>query len=85
MARRDYSEGGGCQNGDVMVVTEYMRGGSLNESLVKLRYLGGQLREGRFLRVARQVCNGFRCIHKRELTYGDIELHAILLTSPMCI
>lgn len=75
--------GGERIGGDLMIVTEFMRGGSLNESLVELRRRGIRLREESFLRIAWQVSNGLRYVHSRDLTHGDIKPHNILMTNPV--
>ncbi|CAN8068588.1 unnamed protein product [Agarophyton chilense] len=66
---------------DLYIVTEYMEGGSLHESLLRMRERGAMLDEMSFLTIASHIARGLLHVHNQQLTHGDIKPQNVLLTA----
>lgn len=66
---------------DLYIVTEYLEGGSLHDSLSKMRARKAILDDRSFLQVATHIARGLNHVHASQYTHGDMKPQNILLTS----
>lgn len=66
---------------DLYIVTEFLEGGSLHESLTRMRYRKAVLEDGSFLRIALHIAYGLNHVHASQYTHGDMKPQNVLLTS----
>lgn len=65
---------------DLYIVTEYLEGGSLYDSLTRMRARRAVLDERSFLQVASQMAYGLNHVHSQRYTHGDMKPQNILLS-----
>lgn len=70
---------------DLYIVTEYLEGGSLHDSLCKMRARDAVLDDRSFLQIARQMAYGLNHVHSQRYTHGDMKPQNILLTASISI
>lgn len=66
---------------DLYIVTEYLEGGSLHDSLVSMRTRSAILDTPSFLQVALHIAYGLNHVHYMGYTHGDMKPQNVLLTS----
>lgn len=66
---------------DLYIVTEYLRGGSLHDSLLQTRARGALLDDRSFLNIASHMAIGLNHVHSQGFTHGDMKPQNVLLTS----
>lgn len=66
---------------DLYIVTEYLEGGSLHDSLAKMRDRQAVLDDRSFLQCARHMAFGLNHVHSQRYTHGDLKPQNVLLTS----
>lgn len=66
---------------DLYIVTEFLEGGSLHDSLCKMRARDAVLDDRSFLQIARQMAYGLNHVHSQRYTHGDMKPQNILLTA----
>lgn len=68
---------------DLYIVTEYLEGGSLHDSLVAMRARGAILETRSFLQIALHIAYGLNHVHYMGYTHGDMKPQNVLLTSAL--
>lgn len=69
--------------GDLLLVTELMKGGSLYHALERLRTLGvQQLPHQSLLRISQHITNGLSYLHASDFSFGDLKSMNVLLSEP---
>lgn len=71
-----------------LIVTELMAGGSLHDSLTRMRAVpdgGAVLDDASFLRIAKDIASGLTSLHNSGYTHGDMKPHNVLLTAKIDI
>lgn len=66
---------------DLYIVTEYLEGGSLYDSLERMRARRAILDDFSFLQIALHIAYGLNHVHSEKYTHGDIKPQNILLTA----
>lgn len=66
---------------DLYIVTEYLEGGSLHDSLEAMRSRNAILYDRSFLQIARHIAYGLNHVHAEGYTHGDVKPQNILLSS----
>lgn len=66
---------------DLYIVTEYLEGGSLHDSLESMRARSALLHDRSFLQIARHIAYGLNHVHSERYTHGDVKPQNILLSS----
>eukprot|EP00178_Gracilaria_changii_P009471 TRINITY_DN276_c0_g1_i1.p1 TRINITY_DN276_c0_g1~~TRINITY_DN276_c0_g1_i1.p1 ORF type:complete len:1338 (+),score=187.30 TRINITY_DN276_c0_g1_i1:4374-8387(+) len=70
---------------DLYIVTEFLEGGSLHDSLLLMRENRAALDEWSFLTIASHIARGLLHVHNQQLTHGDMKPQNVLLTSAIQI
>ncbi|CDF33185.1 Serine/threonine protein kinase [Chondrus crispus] len=71
------------QSRALYIVTEYLEGRSLHESMCRMRARNAVLDERSFLAIAGQMVYGLNHVHMQLYTHGDIKPQNILLSAPL--
>lgn len=66
---------------DLYIVTEYLEGGSLHDSLTKMRAREALLDDRSFLQIASHMAFGLNHVHSQSYTHGDMKPQNVLLTA----
>lgn len=73
------------QSRALYIVTEYLEGRSLHESMCGMRVRNAVLDERSFLAIAGQMAYGLNHVHLQLYTHGDIKPQNILLSAPLAM
>lgn len=73
----------GANPRDLYIVTEYLEGGSLFDSLTKMRARQAVIDHRSFLQLASHMAYGLCHVHSQQYTHGDMKPQNVLLTAAM--
>lgn len=73
------------QSRDLYIVTEFLEGGSLYDSLCRMRARDAVLDDRSFLQIACQMAYGLNHVHSQRYTHGDMKPQNILLSASIAI
>eukprot|EP00177_Eucheuma_denticulatum_P002271 GFKZ01004069.1.p1 GENE.GFKZ01004069.1~~GFKZ01004069.1.p1 ORF type:complete len:1204 (-),score=131.06 GFKZ01004069.1:2526-6137(-) len=73
----------GANPRDLYIVTEFLEGGSLFDSLTKMRARHAVMDHRSFLQLASHMAYGLCHVHSQKYTHGDVKPQNVLLTAAM--